>query len=155
MQSSGGCVMHCFVAACAAAYSAAYAAACADAYCSPPVRRAAMLCSLLPLCSYASPVLSGLCQPAPKRHEHDPHRAWNSARPACPQLAASHGCEHARTSALRPALQLLRHTAVPYCCAAWHPRACAAPVKASSMRLTLCVCDTDGTRDFRRAERAA
>ena len=49
VQSAGGCVMHCFVAACAAAYSAAYAAACADAYCSPPVRRAAMLCSLLPL----------------------------------------------------------------------------------------------------------
>ena len=57
VQSAGGCVMHCFVAACAAAYAAAYAAVCADAYCSPPVRRAAMLCSLLPLCSYASPVL--------------------------------------------------------------------------------------------------
>ena len=67
VQSAGGCVMHCFVVACAAAYAAAYAAACADAYCTPPVRRAAMLCSLLPLCSYASPVLLRFVSTSTKR----------------------------------------------------------------------------------------
>ena len=114
VQSASGCVMHCFVAACAAAaYSAAYAAACADAYCSPPVRRAAMLCSLLPLCSYASPVLLRFVSTSTKisRARSSPSTeqcaaCLSAARRVAWMRARTHEC--AASGLAAPA---------PYCCA--------------------------------------
>ena len=113
VQSAGGCVMHCFVAACAAAYAAAYAAACADAYCSPPVRRAAMLCSLLPLCSYASPVLLRFVSTSTKmsRARSSPSTeqcaaCLSAARRVAWMRARTHEC--AASGLAAPA---------PYCCA--------------------------------------